>query len=199
MASLGAILILIQTGAQGSENAETPQAPTPEVTSHGPGVSLPALLAEIGPRLHRNFLLDPRAASDKVDLINLRQQDITYPQLLSLLGVYGLIVVSNGTTAQIIPNTDVRLAALPLVPPDNVKIVDDEPVTSIIAVKGISAPQLVPILRPLIPQWGHLAAISDRNALILIDRTANVKRIIEIIRTLETLPKTVPSDQPKSP
>jgi len=198
-ALLGAIFLFSVTGAKGSENAESPQASSPQVTSESHGIGLPALLTELGPRLHKNFVLDPKAALNKVDLIDLRQSDITYPQLLSLLWVYGLVVVSDGTTAQVIPNADVRTAALPLVPSENLKTLDDEPVASVISVKGISATQLVPVLRPLIPSWGHLTALPDRNALIIIDRTANVKLIVEVIRTLEALPKTVQSDQPKLP
>jgi len=196
---LGAVLLFSLTRAQGSESVETPQAPTSQVTSESHGISLRALLVELGPRLHKNFVLDPKAASDKVDLIDLRQSDITYPQLLSLLWVYGLVVVADGTTAQVIPNADVRTAALPLVPSENLKTLDDEPVASVIPVKGISATQLVPILRPLIPSWGHLSALLDRNALIIVDRTANVKLIVEVIGALEALPKTIQSDQPKSP
>jgi general secretion pathway protein D len=50
---------------------------------------------------------------------------------------------------------------------------------------------LVPILRPLIPVWGHLAALPDRNALILVDLSANVRRLVEIIKILESLPKAL--------
>ena len=42
--------------------------------------------------------------------------------------------------------------------PDHVSSTSDEIVTQVIEVKNVSAAQLVPILRPLIPQYGHLAA-----------------------------------------
>jgi len=51
------------------------------------------------------------------------------------------------------------------------------------------AAQLVPILRPLVPVWGHLAALPDRNALILVDRSGNVRRLVDIIKILESLSK----------
>jgi type II secretory pathway component GspD/PulD (secretin) len=43
----------------------------------------------------------------------------------------------------------------------------------------------------MMPQYGHMAALVDRNALILVDRTANVRRLVELIRILENLPKVV--------
>jgi type II secretory pathway component GspD/PulD (secretin) len=58
--------------------------------------------------------------------------------------------------------------------------------------------QLVPILRPMMPQYGHMAALVDRNALILVDRTANVRRLVELIRILENLPKVVDVPAPKT-
>ena len=38
----------------------------------------------------------------------------------------------------------------------------DEIVTQVVAVRNVSAAQLVPILRPLIPQYGHLAGSTSR-------------------------------------
>ncbi len=113
-----------------------------------------------------------------------------------ILEVHGLTIVPDVTTAQVITNTDVRLAALPLESPDNLKSLDDEAVTTIVAVKGASAAQLVPILRPLMPQWGHLSALPEKNALLIVDRTANVKRLVAIIKIFEALPKAAQPEQP---
>jgi general secretion pathway protein D len=192
-------ILLALVGAAKADNAPTLQPSSTASASEGHGIGLPALLLEVGGRLHKNFVLDPRAASDKIELLSLRQQDLSYPQLLSILGLYGLAVVPDGTTLQVVPNADVRQAALPIVAPDNVKELDDEFVTCVFPVKNISAAQLVPILRPMIPQWGHLAAFPDRNALILVDRSANVRRLVEIIRMLEGLPRSPVAEPQKSP
>jgi general secretion pathway protein D len=194
------LLVLASGACLGAENGDISQSVTSPVTAEPrAGISLPALLTELGGRLHKNFVLDPRAASTRIDLLTLRPQDITYPQLLSILGVYGLAIVSDGTTAQVVPTTDIRIAALPLESPDNIKTLDDEAVTTVVAVKGASAAQLVPLLRPLIPQWGHLAALPDRNALLIVDRAANVKRLLGIIKIFEGLPKVAQPEQPKAP
>ena len=60
-------------------------------------------------------------------------------------------------TIKIIPDANARqVPANDL--PSRVSSVSDEIVTQVVAVKNVSAAQLVPILRPLIPQYGHLAA-----------------------------------------
>jgi general secretion pathway protein D len=129
----------------------------------------------------------------------LHAQDVSYPELLSILGVYGLVVVSDGATLQVVPNAEVRQAPLPVVSPDNIKTLDDEYVTCVIPIRNLVAAQLVPILRPMMPQYGHLAAFADRNALLVVDRSANVRRLVEIIKILENLPKSPAVETPNSP
>ena len=51
--------------------------------------------------------------------------------------------------------------------------------------KNVSAAQLVPLLRPLIPQQGHLAAYTPGNMLIISDRASNVSRIMHIVERMD--------------
>jgi general secretion pathway protein D len=157
--------------------------PEPRLSSSVPSTAavgdtdLRVFLREEGARLHKHFVLHPKAPQT-IDLGGLQHQDITYPQLLSVLELNGMVVVANDGIMLVLPNVDARQLALPLVAPDNIKTSDDE-----------LAAQLVPILRPLVPVWGHLAALPDRNALILVDRSGNVRRLVDIIKILESLSK----------
>src|SRR5690606_7155474 len=45
--------------------------------------------------------------------------------------------------------------------------------------------ELIEQIRPLIPQYGHLAAVSSANALIISDRSANIARLEQLIRELD--------------
>lgn len=54
-----------------------------------------------------------------------------------------------------------------------------------ITLNYVPAAQLVPILRPLVPQQGHLAAYNPTNTLIVTDHAANIKRLILIIRSVD--------------
>ena len=42
--------------------------------------------------------------------------------------------------------------------------------------KNVSAAQLVPVLRPLMPQNGQLPPVTGSNMLIISDRASNVNR-----------------------
>ncbi len=69
--------------------------------------------------------------------------------------------------------------------PDRVSSTSDEIVTQVIQVRNVSAGQLVPILRPMMPQSAHLAAYPSANMLIISDRAANVSRIVRIIQRID--------------
>ncbi|TLY74358.1 MAG: type II secretion system protein GspD [Gammaproteobacteria bacterium] len=72
----------------------------------------------------------------------------------------------------------------------------DEIVTQVIDVKNVSAAQLVPILRPMIPQYGHLAAYPSSNILIISDRAGNVNRMMRIIRRIDQVANQDPEIVP---
>jgi general secretion pathway protein D len=61
----------------------------------------------------------------------------------------------------------------------------DEIITLVLRVKNLCAPQLVPVLRPLMPQASHLAAYTDANTLIISDHAANARRIVNVIESME--------------
>ena len=69
--------------------------------------------------------------------------------------------------------------------PNRVSANSDEIVTQVVPVRNINATQLVPILRPLMPQQAHLVGSQAGNALILSDRASNVNRIIRIIQRID--------------
>jgi general secretion pathway protein D len=133
----------------------------------------------------KNFIIDPRVNA-KVTMLSSTPMsaDAFYQAFLSVLQVYGYVAVPAGKVIKIVPNTDARqLPSLDL--PANVSSTSDEMVTQIITMKNVSAAQLVPLLRPLIPQSGHLAAYPNGNMLIISDRASNVARIMRIIERMD--------------
>jgi general secretion pathway protein D len=71
--------------------------------------------------------------------------------------------------------------------PDRVSSTSDEIVTQVVDVRNVNAQQLVPILRPMVPQYAHLAAYPAGNILIISDRASNVNRMIRIIRRIDQI------------
>ena len=109
------------------------------------------IIQAVGEVTGKNFIIDPRVNA-KVTMLSSTPMspEAFYQAFLSVLQVYGYAAVPAGKVIKIIPNTDVRQSpSLDL--PTSVSPTSDEIVTQIITMKNISAQQLVPLLRPLIP------------------------------------------------
>ena len=131
----------------------------------------------------KNFIVDPRVNQQNVTMISQTpmSSDAFYNAFQSLLQVYGYIAVQSGNFIKILPDANAR--QVPGAPSGTDG--PDEIVTRVIRIENVVAAQLVPILRPLIPQYGHLAAYPQSNMLIISDRAANVRRIARIIARID--------------
>lgn len=133
----------------------------------------------------RNFIVDPRVRAQVTMLSTSPMSPAAfYEAFLAILQVHGFVAVPSGNVIKILPDATARtLPAVDL--PERVSSTSDEIVTQVVQVRNVSAAQLVPILRPLIPQYGHLAAYPGANMLIISDRAANVNRMMRIISRID--------------
>ncbi len=133
----------------------------------------------------KNFIIDPRVKG-KVTVISAKPMtpDEVYQTFLSLLEVHNFAAVRMGNVIKIIPSVNAKQLGGAGGSGDGSRL-NDEIVTQVLEVKNVSASQLVPILRPLVPQEGHMAAYAPTNVLIVSDRAANVQRLIKIIERID--------------
>jgi general secretion pathway protein D len=132
----------------------------------------------------RNFIIDPRVNA-KVTMLSKTPMtpEAFYEAFLAILEVHQLAAMQSGDIIKIIPNATARQYGSPM--GTGRAAGDDDIVTQVIQVQNVGAAQLVPILRPLIPQFGHLAAHPGSNMLIISDRAGNVARMVSIIRRID--------------
>ncbi len=144
-----------------------------------------ALIGTVAEVTGKNFIVDPRIKG-KVTVISSRAMDSdeVYQVFLSILKVHGFAAVPSGSVIKILPDVSAKQDAIPNVT-DKAPGHGDEMVTRVIQVDNVAAAQLVPILRPLVPQQGHLAAYPTTNVLIISDRAENVSRLVSIIRRID--------------
>src|SRR5204862_3039613 len=62
----------------------------------------------------------------------------------------------------------------------------DEMVTQIVPIRYANATQMTKDLQPLLPEYASLTANESANALVLTDTKSDVKRMVEIVRALDT-------------
>lgn len=160
-------------------------AQQPTITPNYKEAELSTIVEAVSEITGKNFIIDPRVRAN-VTMLSATPMtpDAFYEAFLAILQVHGFVAVPAGRVIKIIPDANARqVPANDL--PDSVSASSDEIVTQVIAVKNVSSAQLVPILRPLIPQYGHLAAYPASNMLIISDRANNVNRIVRIIRRID--------------
>jgi len=144
----------------------------------------------------KNFIIDPRVRAQVTMLSSTPMSPAAfYEAFLSILQVYGFIAVPSGNVVKILPDANARqFPSIDL--PDRVSATSDEIVTQVLDVKNVSAAQLIPILRPMIAQYGHLAAYPASNILIISDHSSNVNRIMRIIRRIDQVGGSEPEIVP---
>lgn len=128
----------------------------------------------------QTFVVDPRVKG-QVSVVSNSPLTLTevYQLFLSVMATHGFSVMTQGDQARIVPNAEAKADA------DAGRNAPDRLETRLIQVQHGSATELIPLIRPLVPQYGHLAAITSANAIIISDRTANIERIEDLLRQLD--------------
>lgn len=126
------------------------------------------------------FVVDPRVKG-QVTVISKHPLGLeeVYQLFLSVMSTHGFSVLAQGDQARIVPVTEARSAA------NSSNSAPDDVQTELIQVQHTSVNELIPLIRPLVPQNGHLAAVAASNALIISDRRANIERIRQLINDLD--------------
>ena len=176
-----ALVAVVALALPSDAGAQAQGAITPNYKDADLGQIIEAVSAVTG----KNFIVDPRVKAQVTMLSSTPMSpNAFYEAFLSILQVHGFVAVPAGGVIKILPDANARqLPANDL--PSRVSSTSDEIVTQVIAVRNVSAAQLVPILRPLIPQYGHLAAYPASNMLIISDRASNVSRMVRIIQRID--------------
>lgn len=131
-----------------------------------------------------SFVVDPRVKG-KVTVVS--NTEMTEKEILemfeSVLRVHNFASVRTGKMVKIVPTQGAKQDNVPVERADSSS---DKIITQVIPVSFSSATELVPILRPMVPQYGHLAAVTSANALIISDHSVNVQRILDIVKRIDT-------------
>ncbi len=141
------------------------------------------LIATISELTGKNFVIDPRVKGN-VTVLSATPMDTdgVYATFLSILQVHGFAAVPSGDVVKIVPEVIAKQdGGSALASPGS----SAEIITQVVEVENVPAAQLVAILRPLVPQYGHLAAYTPSNMLIISDRAPNVRRLMDIINRID--------------
>jgi general secretion pathway protein D len=168
--------------------AAAAQDPTPASgpsSSRSGDIEIGDLIARYAKRSGKHFIVDPRVRA-QVPLAGMDPDRVDYGRLLAILTVHQFAAATEGDWIVVVPDTNARQLPTHVYTERNFKAgAPDEIVTLVLPVKGVCAAQMVPVLRPLMPQAAHMAAYSAINTLILSDHASNVHRLVTVVEALE--------------
>ncbi|TPU03533.1 type II secretion system protein GspD [Acinetobacter baumannii] len=145
---------------------------------------LTAFINEVADITGKNFAVDPRVRGNVTVISNKPlNKDEVYDLFLGVLNVNGVVAIPSGNTIKLVPDSNVKNSGIPYDSRNMVR--GDQIVTRVIWLENTNPNDLIPALRPLMPQFAHMAAIAGTNALIVSDRAANIYQLENIIRNLD--------------
>src|SRR6185436_18993986 len=186
---VAAVFVFTAGGIVSAQNiGNNGQRITPNFKDAEIGQVIEAVAAATG----KTIIPDPRVRTNVTMLSQTPMTpDAFYEAFLALLQVHSYVAVESGGIIRVIPDAAAR--QMPNIDlPDRIQSDSEELVTQVVGVENVQAAQLVPVLRPLMPQNAHMAAYPAGNILILSDRASNVNRIMRIISRIDQQGDTDP-------
>ncbi|MCY4345031.1 MAG: type II secretion system protein GspD [Gammaproteobacteria bacterium] len=132
----------------------------------------------------KTFVIDPRLKGNVTVVSSVPMSaDAVYELFLSVLRVHNFTASPSGDVIRIQttatgkqgPGPDGEVRELP----------PEELITRVIAAQNVESGELVKILRPLIPQYGHIAAVAQPNIVIISDHANNIGRLTRMIEQID--------------
>ncbi len=144
-----------------------------------------SVINEVSLETGKNFVVDPRVTG-KISLISSKpiKPDQVYQVFLSVLELLGYSAIPGDNIIKIVPNMESGEYATRIAT-NHAPGRGDEVVVRIIPLDNVSANQLIPVIRPMLPQWSNVAAYTPGNVIILLGRATNIERIANIIHNID--------------
>jgi general secretion pathway protein D len=102
---------------------------------------------------------------------------------LGVLNVNGVVAVPSGNTIKLVPDVNAKQSGVPF--DLRSKAHGEQVVTRVLWLENTNANDLIPAIRPLMPQFAHLATVAGTNVLIVSDRAENIDQLDDLVRTLD--------------
>ncbi|MBV1911942.1 MAG: type II secretion system secretin GspD [Kangiellaceae bacterium] len=134
----------------------------------------------------KTFIVDPRVRNKKITVIAQHEMDEEeiFALFLSVLKVHQFSAVKTGKIYKIEQLQTAKQDSVEVYS-EGEKYSGDQLVTRVIKVDNVDVGLLVPLLRTLIPQQGHMAQYKPTNVIVIHDSAANLERIVQIIRKID--------------
>jgi len=143
-----------------------------------------AFIGEVADITGKNFVVDPRVKGNITVISNkaLSKAEV-YDLFMGVMNVNGVVAVPSGNTVKLVPDVNAKQAGVPF--DLRRRAGEEEVVTRVIWLENTNPNDLIPAIRPLMPQFAHLAAVPGTNALLVSDRAGNISQLEALVQNLD--------------
>lgn len=143
-----------------------------------------AFIGEVADITGKNFAVDPRVKGNITVISNKSlTRDQVYELFMGVMNVNGVVAIPSGNTIKLVPDVNAKQAGVAFDLRQRAR--GDQVVTRVIWLDNTNPNDLIPALRPLMPQFAHLAAVPGTNALIVSDRADGISQLEALVKTLD--------------
>lgn len=141
------------------------------------------MISQVANITGKTFVVDPRVKNTKVTVVSTDQldRDGVYELFLSVLRVHGFAAIPAGDVIKIQQQNFAKQSGSDDSRPGQV----EDFVTRVIAAQHVDSNEIVKLLRPLVAQYGHLAAITQPNVVIISDHAENIDRLVALVQRID--------------
>jgi len=176
------LLIAAVCALPGSVFATDP--PGAPVSLNFANADIESVIDAIGKISGKNFVIDPRVKGT-INIITHTPvaPELSYEILLSALRLQGYTAIEGDGVIKIVPEADAKLHGVPV--GQNAQTQSQSLVTQVFPMRHESATQMLNVVRPLVSPNNTVTAFPSNNVLVVTDYADNLKRIAQIISSVD--------------
>ena len=175
--------IFTVTACFGVSTETQSQEPTWKINT-AKNIDIHQFINQISSITGKTFVVDPKLRGQVTVISDAPlDKDGVYELFLSVLRLQNYTAVPSGNLVKIQQSATGKQA--PGLSGDLESLAPEGLVTRVIRAQNVEATELVKILRPLIPQYGHIGAVVKSNILIISDHADNVARLKKLVKEID--------------
>ena len=177
------IIIFTLTACFSVSTQTQSQEPTWKINT-AKNIDIHQFINQISSITGKTFVVDPKLRGQVTVISDAPlDKDGVYELFLSVLRLQNYTAVPSGNLVKIQQSATGKQA--PGLSGDLESLAPEGLVTRVIRAQNVEATELVKILRPLIPQYGHIGAVVKSNILIISDHADNVARLKKLVKEID--------------
>ncbi len=148
------------------------------------GANIQEFVAQVARITGKTFIVDPKLKGQVTVISDTPLgKDGVYALFLSVLRLQNYTAVPSGDVIRIQQSATGKQTPGALGRPE--AAAPEELMTEVIAVQNTASDELLKLLRPLIPQYGHIGSVTNPNVVIISDHADNILRLKKLIREID--------------